>query len=577
MKDRKLNTHSLLGLVLAVAALLMVSLGFWLYFGNTDRTSPSLETPAASTSTNPLVSSLTAARAKVVTVKMEPDTSYLTTEERAVVNKLIEAADLMSEIYFRQYYARNPEMRASLEASNAPEKNLLLSLFKLNGGPWDVFAEQTPFFGNVPYPPGAGFYPEDMTRAEFENWLKTHPEDQAAFKSPYTVIRRNGTKLVAVPYSVEYREWLTPASKLLKEAAAITTDVALKKFLTLRADAFLSNDYLASEMAWMDVRGTIEPVLGPYEVYTDGLFGTKTAFEAFVTLRSPSESQSLAHYKSRLRDMEANLPVTESYKNFRRNFDSPIVAAVQIRGGGDNVPGVQTIAFNLPNDERVRESKGAKKVLLRNVMDAKFDMILSRMAPHVVGAEHQGLLDRKYFFLETLFHELSHSLGPGAILKNGVKTTVNGELKENHPALEEGKADVMGVYNLLYLMNEGELLGSERYNLLTTYVVGLVRSVRFGLTEAHAQGAAFQMSYFREAGAITVEPGTGLLRINFPKLETAIKDLVHDIVVIQGDGNYTAAKTFLDHHVRLDGATESILKNLSELPVDIEPVYPSRI
>lgn len=561
------------------ATALVVGVGLWTWWHSVQERASSLppDAPSDVTSSGKADYSLTAARAKVAIVTMKPDTSYLTTEERAVVNKLIAAADLMSEIYFRQYYARNPEMRVTLEAFRGPEKDLLLSLFKLNGGPWDVFAEQRPFFGETPYPPGGGFYPEDLTRSEFEAWLKTHPEDQKAFTSPYTVIRRDGARLIAVPYSVEYREWLMPAAQLLKEAANITSDIALKKFLRLRADAFLSNDYFESEMAWMNIRGTIEPVLGPYEVYTDGLFGTKTAFEAFITLRSPSESQSLAHYKSKLRDMEANLPVAEKYKNFRRNFDSPIVAAVQIRGGGDNVPGVQTIAFNLPNDERVRESKGAKKVLLRNVMDAKFDMILSRMAPHVVVAEQQGLMDRKYFFLETLFHELSHSLGPGAIVKNGIASTVNAELKENYAALEEGKADVMGVYNLLYLMNEGELLGSERYNLLTTYIVGLVRSVRFGLTEAHAQGAAFQLSYFREAGAITSEESTGLLRINFPALERAVRSLVRDVVVMQGDGDYVAAKTFLNHYAQLDATTQTILQNLVALPIDIEPVYPARI
>ncbi|HXV74072.1 MAG TPA: hypothetical protein VD713_05020, partial [Sphingomonadales bacterium] len=412
---------------------------------------------------------------------------------------------------------------------------------------------------------------------EFTAWIAAHPEDKEAFESSYTVIRREGDTLIAVPYSVEYRDWLAPAAKLLKEAAAITRNAALKKFLNLRAEAFLSDDYYESEMAWMDVNGTIEPVIGPYEVYSDGLFGLKTAFEAYITLKNPAESAALAGYKAHLEDMEANLPVADAYKNFKRNFDSPILAAVQVRGGGDNAVGVQTIAFNLPNDERVRESKGAKKVLLRNVMDAKFERILSLMAPRVVVAEQHGLLDRKYFFLETLFHELSHSLGPGAIVKDGRATTVNAELKETYSALEEGKADVMGVYNILFLMDEGELPGAERYNLLTTYVVGLFRSVRFGLTEAHAQGAAFQLSYFREAGALSPEPETGLLRIDFPALELAIKNLVHDIVVIQGDGDYAAAKAFLDRHVVLDNAAKRILETLNDLPVDIEPQYPERI
>jgi Peptidase family M49 len=562
--------------ILAAAAMIAVGLWIWLYAGNDGAETPD----TAATSTAPAAQEgydLARARAQIAEVAMTPDTSFLSAEQKAVVNKLIQAADLMSQIFFRQYYAENPAVEARLEAADIPDKDLVLSMFKMNGGPFDTFAEQRPFFGDTPYPVGAGFYPEDMTREEFEGWVAAHPEDKEAFESLYTVIHRDGDRLKAVPYSVEYREWLEPAAKLLKEAAAITTNASLKKFLTLRADAFLSDDYYPSEIAWMDLSGPIEVVIGPYEVYTDGLFGYKAAFEAFVTLKTPADSAALDAYKARLPDMEANLPVPDAYKNFKRKFQSPIIVANQIHGGGDNVPGVQTIAFNLPNDERVREAKGAKKVLLKNVMDAKFERILSVMSPHVVVAEQQGLLDQKYFFLETLFHELAHSLGPGAIVKDGRETTVNAELKETYSALEEGKADVMGVYNILYMMDEGELPAAERYNLLTTYVVGLFRSVRFGLTEAHAQGAAFQLAYFREAGAFTTEPGTGLLRIDFPALELAIKNLVHDIVVIQGDGDYAAAKAFLDRYVVLDATAKAILAGLADVPVDIEPAYPDRV
>ncbi|RMD88704.1 MAG: hypothetical protein D6807_05165 [Alphaproteobacteria bacterium] len=521
---------------------------------------------------------LVAMRQQIARRPMEVDTAYLSEEERAVVNKLIKAADLMSEIYLRQVSEENPRLRAEIAASELPDRDLLLDLFDLHFGVWDTLDEFRPFYGDRPLPLGAGFYPPDMTRAEFETWIKEHPQDREAFQSLYTVIRRDGDRLVAIPYSQYYRQWLEPAAALLKEAAAITSNASLKRYLNLRADAFLSDDYFDSDMAWMDLEGTpIEVVIGPYEVYTDRLFGYKAAFEAFITLRNPDESAAVARYKEHLRDMEANLPVPDSYKNFKRGFASPIAVTDQIHGGGDNVPGVQTIAFNLPNDERVREAKGAKKVLLRNVLETKFDLILAPMAEKVLVPEQAALLKRRYMSLETLFHELSHSLGPGTILKDGRETTVNIELKELYSPIEEGKADVMGAYNILYLMDQGELPAAERNDFLATYFVGLFRAMRFGIDEAHGRGAAYQYGYFKDKGAFAVDPETGLYRLDFATLEAAIRDLVHDIVVLQGDGDYAGAAAFLDRYAHTDEAVEAVKARLDEVPVDIQPVYPSSI
>ena len=387
---------------------------------------------------------------KIASVDMRGvDTSFLNTEERQVVNLLMEAAGYMDEIYLRQVNPRNPEIRQEIADSQMPNKKLLLAMFDRHFGPWDTLDENHAFYGGEARPAGSGFYPADITKDEFENWIAAHPDQEAAFRSLYTVIRRDGDNLVAIPYSQAYRQWLLPAAEKMRSAAEITTNPSLKKFLTLRADAFFTNEYYESEMAWMSLEDTpIEVVIGPYEVYTDGLYGTKTAFEAFITVKNPEESAALAKYKNYLRDMEANLPVPESYKNFKRGFESPIVAAYQVRGGGDNVPGVQTIAFNLPNDEKVREAKGAKKVLLNNVLGAKFDLILAPMADKILVKEQAGLLQKKYMTLEVLFHELSHSLGPGTITVDGRETTVNAELKELYTKIEEGKADVMGAYNI---------------------------------------------------------------------------------------------------------------------------------
>ena len=537
-------------------------------------TAPAVETQAAE---NDSTEALTRMRAQFAKIDMAPDVSFLSDEERQVLNLLIEAGNLMSEIYLRQISPENPARRSDITAQEGQNRDALIDLFDLHFGPWDTLDHNAPFYGSDNRPAGAGFYPADLSREEFEAWITAHPDDEAAFRSGYTLIRRTEDGgLTAIPYSEAYREWLEPAAAILRQAAEITSDESLRNFLLLRADSFLSDDYFQSELAWMDLDGTIEVAIGPYEIYDDELNGYKTAFEAFITVRDPEESAALDKYKGLLRDMEANLPVAENYKNFKRGFESPIAVVTQIHGGGDNVPGVQTIAFNLPNDERVREAKGAKKVLLNNVLGAKFERILAPMADKVLVPAQSSLLMKKYMANFTLFHELAHSLGPGTITKNGEETSVSAELKELYSGVEEGKADVMGAYNVLYMMDRGELPIAEKENFLATYAVGLFRSVRFGIGEAHGKGAAFQYTYFREAGALNVQQN-GLLQIDFAKFESAISDLTRDLVILQGDGDYDAVAEFLRDYAKLDDAAERIIASLTDLPVDIQPIYPEKL
>lgn len=514
---------------------------------------------------------------KFAKVDMTPDTSFLSESERAVVNKLIEASRYMSEIYMLQLGTNNPEIRAEIAASGRDDKDVLLAMFDQHYGVCDGLAEGHVFYGETPCPAGAGFYPADMTKQEFEDWIAAHPEDEAAFKSGYTVIRRDGNAFVAIPYSVEYKTQLTAAAALLNEAAELSENASLKKFLSSRTKSFMSDDYYESEMNWMDLDGNIEVAIGPYETYDDGLYGLKTAFESFVTIKDPKASGALAKYKNYLRDMEKNLPVPESYKNFKRGFESPIVVADQIQGGGDNVPGVQTIAFNLPNDERVREAKGAKKVILSNVLGAKYDRILAPIGERVLEPEQAKLTVKKYMSNNTLFHELSHSLGPGSIIKDGKETTVSAELKELYSGLEEGKADVMGAYNILYMMSRGELPPNEREAFLATYFTGLFRSMRFGIDAAHGKGAAFQYSYFRETNAVIWLPEEERFRVDFNVLANSIADLTSRVVILQGDGDYENAKQFLETYGKLDEQAKTVLGKLEDIPYDIRPVYPSKI
>jgi hypothetical protein len=512
---------------------------------------------------------------KLARVEMNPDTSFLSAEEREVVNLLIQAADLMSEIYKRQATPDYDRLRAQVAAKNDPA---LLDQFDTFFGPWSSLDEDKPFFGNQPKPPGANFYPAGLTKEQLDAYVAAHPAEAEALTSPYTVVKRQGDRLVAVPYSQEYKQWLEPAAKLLEQAAAKTSNASLKKFLTLRAKAFRTDDYFESELAWMDLTGTpIEVAIGPYEVYTDTLYGRKTAFEAFVTLRNPAESRALDVYKGELRGMEENLPVDARYKNFQRGFESPLVVADQVHGGGDNVPGVQTIAFNLPNDERVREAKGAKKVILRNVLGAKYDRILKPMASLVLVPQQAGNVTQRHMFLETLFHELSHSLGPGTIEVGGRKTTVDKELKEIAGGFEEAKADVMGAYNVMHMMDKGVLPAAERPQIRATYVAGLFRAMRFGTNEAHGRGAAMQYRYLRQKGALVWDAQAKRFRIDEAKIDGAIRDLVGEIVRRQGDGDYAGTKTMLDTLGQLDAEARQVIGTMAHIPVDIRPVYPSHV
>jgi len=512
---------------------------------------------------------------KFAQVPIDVNTSFLSDSEKAVVNKLIEASGYLSEIYLRQRGKNYPALREEIKSKGTATQ---LKMFDLHFGPCDGLEDNKPFYGEMPCPKGAGFYPTDMTKDEFDAHIAANPNDKESFTSGYTVIQRDADgQLMALPYHKAYSQWLLPAAKLMLEAAEISENESMKNFLTLRAKAFLTDDYFASEMAWMDLDGNIEIAIGPYEVYDDGLYGYKTAYESFVTIKNPEESAALAKYKDFLKDMEKNLPVDEAYKNYARGFESPIAVTYQIHGGGDNENGVQTIAFNLPNDERVREAKGAKKVILNNVLGAKYDRILGPIGERVLIPEQAKLTAKKWMSNNTLFHELSHSLGPGTITVDGNETTVSAQLKELYSGTEEGKADVMGAYNILYMMDRGELPIADKQAFLATYFSGKFRSMRFGTGAAHAKGAAYQYNYFREVGAVEWLPDQERFKINFDKLEQAISDLTGKVVVLQGDGNYDAVKTFFDKYLPLDNAAKTVLGNLDDIPYDIRPIYPDGI
>ncbi len=503
--------------------------------------------------------------------ELTADLSSLPGSEREALTELIEASKVLDPLFDRQAWRDNPELEAQLASATDAEGQARYAYFRIMRGPWDRQDDHAPFAIDRPHPPGAGFYPEDLTAADFEAWIAAHPQDAAAFENLVTVIRREGETLQAVPYSQAYEKWLTPAAEHLEAAAAKTKNKSLRRFLRSRAKAFRSDDYYRSDKDWMDLDSRVEITIGPYETYEDKLMGLKAAYESFVTVSDPAASKALAKYKKYLPRMEQNLPVDDAVKT-KRGAQSPIRVVDLVYTSGDARKSVQTIAFNLPNDERVRKEKGAKKVLLRNLIETKFDAIMKPIGERVLVEAHHAQLSGDAFFHQVLFHELSHSLGPAFTTAEGRKVEVRMALGPAYSPLEECKADVMGAYNILFMIDQGELPAGFRNKMLTSYFGGLFRSVRFGVSEAHGRGAAVQINRFLEDGAVTVE-GTRFA-IDFPKLEASITSLVRDLVMLQHDGDRGAAEAFLAKYGVLSDPMTAALATLDGIPVDIRPVYP---
>lgn len=504
------------------------------------------------------------------------DRTLLDARETEVVEKLIEASKFIDAIFWLQVSEMNPEWRKQLAeaAEVSPLHRDALAYFDAMKGPWDRLAEDEPFVGFAgPKPPGAGFYPTDITKEELEAWIAANPGDAEAFRDLFTVVRRQNGSLVAIPYSTYYRDLLTQAAAKLREAAALTGNASLRTYLEKRADAFLSNDYYESDLAWMDLDSDIEVVIGPYEVYEDNLFNYKAAFESFVTVVDRPESEKLAVYTEHLPAMERNLPIPDEHKNPSRGAESPIRVVQEIYTAGDARSGVQTAAFNLPNDERVREAKGSKKVLLKNVMEAKYEKSGRPIALRVLDPSQTALVDFDAYFNYVLFHELSHGLGPGIITgPGGEKVETRLLLKETYSTIEEAKADVVGMWSIFYAMDQGLIDNFTREELFATDVGLMFRSMRFGLDAAHGRGTAIQWNWYRERGAI-VPAGDGRFSVVMEKMPEATRALAHELLMIEATGDYERATRLLEQYGRATPEIEAVIARLRDIPVDITPLF----
>jgi hypothetical protein len=512
---------------------------------------------------------------KFAPVEIGFDDSGLTDNEKKALDLIFKAAKVMDRIFLRQVYEKNEALENELINGDKPEYTTLRDYFKINFGPFDRLEEDKPFINlEEKKPDGANYYPADMTKEEFEAYLQANPDDEKAFKSEFTVIRRKEGKLVAVPYSEEYKYLLGQASQYLKEAAQLIENPTLKTYLNSRAEAFASNDYYQSDIDWVLIKDQkIELVIGPYEVYEDKLFNFKAAFECFITLVDEKESEKLAVLGTHLDDMEKNSPVEDKYKNFKRGKQSPIFVANEVFTAGDTKSGIQTIAFNLPNNEEVRQSTGSKKVMLKNVCEAKFKTTWTPIANEVLAEAELPYASFEAFFNHILMHEISHGLGPGTIEKDGKETTVNRELKELYSVIEEAKADILGLYNFQYLIDQEVFPKKLQENIYVTYLGGIFRSVRFGIDDAHGGANAIQLNYIMEKGGFSFDEAEARFSVNKDMIRDAVKDLTHDILMIEALGDYAGAGEMIAKYRKASPEMEKALAKVEKVPTDIRPIY----
>jgi hypothetical protein len=510
---------------------------------------------------------------KYVPVNIGADTRRLSHKERRVIDKLIQVSKLIDEIYFDQVYYRNKEILAQLEKN--PRKNKhALKLFRFYYGPFDRLKHNKTFIDGYVKPKGANFYPQDMTVQEFEDFIKRNPDVKNSFQSSLTLIRRINNGLVAIPYSDAYREELSKASVLLKEAAKLSQNMSLKKYFNILANSFMSNNYFDADVAWIDLKNNkIEPSLGPYEVYEDELLGLKASFESLIGIKDETATKQLKIIERQVNRLEKNLPIPDKYKTKRKGKSAPIVVIDEILSAGDSRAGVHLTAFNLPNDEKVKLVKGSKKVMIKNVAEAKYEHCMIPILKKALSEQDFNETSFEAYFTQILLHEVSHGLGPGIIIKGKQKITVNRALKGTYPALEEAKADVLGVYNFFYLVDKGLYPKELEKKVVTSFIGGIFRSIRFGTQEAHAAANLIIFNFLKEKKIISYNSRKGQFKINHKRARTAFKNLSRKILMIQAKGSYEEAKKFMERYSSMGADMKKTLEDMKDVPIDILPIY----
>ena len=499
--------------------------------------------------------------------------SKLTERQRKVVEKLFEAAKLTDLIFWKQSSTDGLAVRDSLAKITTPYAKDLLRYVNINFGPYDNIFDKVRFVGNgLPKKfKGANLYPQNLTKDEFEKYIIAHPEQKAELESQYTVVKREGDKLIGVPFYKEYPE-IEQVAKLLDEASEFADDVTLKKYLTLRAKALRSDDYFESDMAWMDMTDSdIEIVIGPIENYLDDLFNYKTAWECGVFIKDIDATKELQVLKAHINDLEKNLPYDKKYIRASAGGLGNVLNIVNVvKFAGDFQDGVKTIATSLPNDPKVAEKKGTKKLMFKNMMEAKFDKIVTPIANLLMSKEDLPFIDKKAFTSFVTLHEISHTLGRGFVFGDD-KLSVRKGMKDLYSTIEETKADILSMYNHKYLVGIGLYSTDYLKKATVTYLAGLFRSMRFGKEEAHGGANYIQFNYLRSTGAIEVKDGK--FAINDAIFMDKVAELAKMVLTVEAEGDYAGAKAIIEKYGNETAEITQAIEKLKNIPRDLDTKY----
>ena len=521
----------------------------------------------------PIHVDLAAEVAKFQLVSMPFSVTGLSPTEQKMAYKLVEAARYLDDIYWRQSDPKALELNKRLEGCNAVVAQKLRRFLMINGSRYNLLANNTPFVGNDPFSPGRALYPPGITHQEIEAYVAAHPEKKDQIYNPYTVIKRQGSELVAVPYHLEYAQWLRPAAAALREAAALSPDKAFADFLRLRADALLTDDYYKSDLAWLELNNPkFDLIFAPYETYLDDILGVKTSYGAAALIRNDAESAKLATYMKYVPEIQESLPLAQQDKPSLVGHSTPMEVMSAPFRGGDLRHGYQAVADNLPNDPRIHQEKGTKKIFFKNFLDARVNYVVLPIANLLMRTDQAALASMDGYLTVVLMHEISHGLGPAFARTSAGQADIRQSIGPAYAGLEEAKADVVGLLALNWLLEKGVLPQGKDVGYYASYVAGIFRTVRFGVAEAHGRAEMMEFNYLSEQGAITRDPKTGRYIIDFTKMPGAIASLSKELLEIEATGDRNRAEQWFHKYDSMPAELKSSLANVKDVPVDIDPV-----
>ncbi|MFY9585787.1 MAG: hypothetical protein WAR21_14970 [Candidatus Acidiferrales bacterium] len=512
--------------------------------------------------------------AKFQPVKMPFHSAGLTARHRQMVGKLVEASQYLEDIFWRQSDPEALTLYRSLAGSKKPEDVKLRRFLLINGSRFDLVDENKPFVGTTPMPAGRGLYPLGLTREQLEQYVSQHPEKKAELYSPYTVVHRIGQALTGVPYHVAYRRFLGPAARALREAAALSDDAAFANFLRLRARALLTDDYYESDLAWLDLKDPkFDVIFAPYETYLDELLGVKTSYGAAVLVRNEADSRRLEVFQQYVADIQDALPLAPEDRPSKRGHRTPMEVMDAPFRAGDLRHGYQAVADNLPNDPRIHQAKGSKKIFFKNFMDARVNTIVLPIAQRLMRSDQAAQASGEGYLTAVMVHEVSHGLGPAFARKDGKQVDIREAIGPLYSGLEEAKADVVGMFALKWLVDRGALPKERLEEYYASYVAGIFRTVRFSIAEAHGRAEIMEFNYLSEQKAITRDAESGRYVIDYAGLPQALASLAQQLLEMEATGDRARVEAWFQKYAVMPPALADALARASDVPVDIDPVF----